>query len=175
MEAVQPRVEQACVDDERSPVVEQAKRLIVTVTGLAEKLRDLPPLFFRLILAYGFIGPGLEKAKHFSATAEWFGSLGIPFPTLNLAMAISTEIGGSVLLLLGLATRFISVPMSFVMVVAIATVHWRNGFAAGDNGFEIPFYYMLMLFSLIATGGGRLSLDHLISRKLGLPGSGADK
>ena len=33
--------------------------------------------------------------------------------------------------------------LMIVMLVAIFTVHIGNGFAAGDNGFEIPFYYLL--------------------------------
>ena len=52
------------------------------------------------------------------------------------------------------------------MVVAIATVHFGNGFEAGDNGFEIPLYYLLMLFALLVNGAGKMSLDHLISRRI---------
>ena len=51
---------------------------------------------------------------------------------------------GIVLLTLGFGTRVIALPMMFVMIVAIFTTHISNGFAAGDNGFEIPFYYFLM-------------------------------
>ena len=51
-----------------------------------------------------------------------------------------------------------------VMVVAIATVHYQNGFPCGKNGFEVPFYYFFMLFSLVITGPGRISLDHLIKK-----------
>ncbi len=53
----------------------------------------------------------------------------------------------------------------FVMLVAIFTVHIGNGFAAGDNGFEIPFYYLLMLFSLMAFGAGKYSIDHILKKK----------
>jgi putative oxidoreductase len=51
------------------------------------------------------------------------------------------------------------------MLVAIKTVHWENGFAAGDNGYEIPLYYMIMLLSLLFTGAGRISVDYLLARK----------
>ncbi len=59
----------------------------------------------------------------------------------------------------------IALPMMFVMVVAIFTTHISNGFAAGDNGFEIPLYYFLMLFALVVYGSGKFSLDYLLSRK----------
>jgi putative oxidoreductase len=52
--------------------------------------------------------------------------------------------------------------MMFVMVVAILTTHISNGFAAGDNGFELPLYYFLMLFALVVYGSGKYSLDYLM-------------
>lgn len=128
------------------------------------KLIDLPPLFFRLILAYGFYKPATLKLNNFNGIVEWFGSLGMPFPKLNAFLATGTELAGILLLFLGLATRIISFPLIIVMIVAIMTVHLGNGFDAGDNGLEIPLYYILMLFSLIVTGPGKVSLDHLINR-----------
>ncbi|MCD6090719.1 MAG: DoxX family protein [Bacteroidales bacterium] len=128
-------------------------------------LTDLPSLFFRLILAYGFYTPAMMKWGNIGGIAEWFGGMGIPFPTLNAYLAASTEMAAVILLPLGLATRFISIPLMVTMLVAIITVHLGNGFEAGNNGFEIPFYYLLMLFALVVNGGGKISLDHLISKK----------
>jgi len=88
--------------------------------------------------------------------------MGIPLPTLNAYMAASTEITGVVLLTLGLFTRLISLPLMVVMIVAISTVHLAHGFAAGDNGFEIPMYYMLFLAIFASFGAGKFSLDHLL-------------
>ncbi|MDA3904850.1 MAG: DoxX family protein [Bacteroidales bacterium] len=129
-------------------------------------LTDLPSLFFRLILAYGFYTPAMMKWGNISGIAEWFGSMGIPFPTLNAYLAASTEMAAVILLPLGLATRIISIPLIITMIVAIITVHLGNGFEAGNNGFEIPFYYLLMLFALVVNGGGKISLDHLMSKKM---------
>ena len=142
--------------------------LVDRFVSTAQKLSDLPPLVFRLILAYGFYEPAITKWKNIEGVAEWFGSMGIPFPTLNAYMAASTEAVGIVLLTVGLATRFISIPLMVVMVVAVVTVHWSNGFACGKNGFEIPFYYFVMLFSLLVTGAGRISLDGYLKRRRAL-------
>jgi putative oxidoreductase len=136
------------------------------VTGKLLNLQDLPLLFFRLILAVGFYTPAMMKWKNIGGIAEWFGSMGIPMPTLNAYLAASTEMAAVILLPLGLATRFISIPLMITMVVAIITVHIGNGFNAGDNGYEIPLYYMLMLFALLINGAGKLSLDHLISKRI---------
>lgn len=127
------------------------------------KLSAFPLLLIRGVLAYGFFEPAKTKWTNISGVSEWFGSLGMPFPTLNAYLAAGTEALGVILLLLGLGTRIITIPLIVVMLVAIFTVHWSNGFAAGDNGFEIPLYYLIMLITLVIFGGGKWSLDHLLS------------
>lgn len=134
------------------------------IISYLKKLKDIPPLLFRIILAYGFYGPATMKLKNFGGIVEWFTSMGLPLPKLNAFLATGTETAGFVLIFLGLATRIISIPLMIVMIVAITTVHLGNGFEAGNNGFEIPVYYMLMLFSLLITGPGKYSLDALITK-----------
>ena len=119
-------------------------------------------LFARLVVAYGFYEPAMMKWTDIGAIATWFGSIGIPLPTINAYMAATTEIVGVVLLTLGLFTRLISLPLMVVMIVAIVTVHLPNGFGAGNNGFEIPLYYMLFLAIFASFGAGKFSLDHLL-------------
>ena len=128
-------------------------------------LSSLPPLLFRLILSYGFFEPAMMKINNMPDIISWFESMNYPLPALNAYMAAGIETTGFILLFLGLGTRIISIPLSFVMLVAIFTVHLGNGFSAGSNGFEIPFYYLLMLFSLIITGPGKISIDYLIEKK----------
>ena len=135
-----------------------------SAVSMLRKLSDLPLLFMRLVLAYGFWETGMMKWKNIDGVAEWFGSLGIPFPTLNAYLAATTEIVGVFFLILGLTIRIISVPLMFVMLVAIFTVHLHNGFEAGNNGFEIPLYYLIMLFTLFIYGGGKISLDNVLRR-----------
>lgn len=124
--------------------------------------QSLSLLLARLAVAYGFYDPAMRKWSDIDSVASWFGSIGIPFPTLNAYMAASTEILGVVLLTLGLFTRLISLPLMVIMVVAITTVHLSHGFSAGDNGFEIPLYYLLFLALFASLGAGKFSLDHLL-------------
>ncbi|MDP1801171.1 MAG: DoxX family protein [Bacteroidota bacterium] len=130
------------------------------------KAQDLPLLFLRLILAYGFWEPAKNKWADINAIAEWFDGMGIFAPKLNAYLAASTEMAGVFLLILGLGTRLICFPLIITMIVAIKTVHWENGFPAGDNGYEIPLYFMLMLITLLCFGPGKLSIDYLIRKKL---------
>jgi putative oxidoreductase len=112
-----------------------------------------------------FYKPATMKWGNISGIAEWFAGMGIPLPGLNAYLAASTEMAAVILLPLGLATRLISIPLMFTMVVAIVTVHLGNGFEAGNNGFEIPLYYFIMLTVLLFSGPGKYSIDKLLSKK----------
>ncbi len=129
-----------------------------------ESMRDIPLLLMRLVLAYGFYGPAKMKWSNMHAIGEWFESMGYPFPYVNAYIAGTVEALGVALLILGLGTRLISIPLIFVMLIAIFTVHLANGFEAGSNGYEIPLYYMIMLFTLLVYGAGKWSIDYFIHK-----------
>lgn len=92
------------------------------------------PLLLRLYLAPVFLQAGWTKLQSFEDTVSWFGNpdwgLGLPAPVLMAALATATELLGGVLLLLGLAVRWISLPLMVTMLVAIALVHWPYGWLA---------------------------------------------
>jgi len=138
------------------------KTLYPLIKNTLSQGQSLSLFFARITIAYGFYEPAMQKWSDIGSVAEWFASIGIPFPTLNAYMAAGTEILGVILLTLGLFTRLISIPLIVVMIVAIATVHLSHGFSAGDNGFEIPLYYMLFLALFASLGAGKLSLDYLL-------------
>ncbi len=86
------------------------------------------PLALRLYLAPVFWMAGCQKLADMPATIEWFGNpdwgLGLLFPELLAWLAALSEAGGAVLLLCGLAVRWISLPLMVTMLVAIFAVHW---------------------------------------------------
>jgi putative oxidoreductase len=82
---------------------------------------------------------------------------GIPFA----ALAGLSEAGGGILLALGLFTPFGSAAVLAAMLVAIFSVHVRNGFFAISNGIELPFLYAVAAGALAFTGAGAFSLDSL--------------
>lgn len=106
----------------------------------ATSIKDIPLLGIRLILANVFWTAGMEKWNNMEGTIWWFeNSLGIPFPTLNAYLAASSELIGAVLILLGFATRLISIPLTFVLFIAMITVHYSNGWLAiaSSNSTEV--------------------------------------
>lgn len=97
-------------------------------------LDGIGPLLLRLYLAPVFMQAGWNKLANFEQTAQWFGNpdwgLGLPFPALMTALAAGTEFFGGILLIAGLATRLIAIPLAFTMLVAMFAVHWDNGWLA---------------------------------------------
>jgi putative oxidoreductase len=115
-------------------------RLAAAAQALLEKTRKadfLAPLLLRLYLVPVFWTAANNKLNPFDSDSslqpviDWFRhGLGLPFPQLMAALAWTTEYFGAMLLLLGLATRWISIPLMFTMIVAAGTVHWHNGWQA---------------------------------------------
>ena len=98
-------------------------QLYQTSTQKLDMASGLGPLLLRLYLAPIFIQAGYNKLAHFESTAAWFGNpdwgLGLPFPELMTALAGGTELIGGLLLIAGLATKLISIPLIVTMLVAI--------------------------------------------------------
>jgi len=105
---------------------------------LTRHLDFFGPLALRIYLAPVFWMAGTNKLAHMDSTIAWFGNpdwgLGLPYPALMAYLAATTEALGSVLLLLGLGVRYVSVPLMVTMVVAAVTVHWQNGWLAIAEG-----------------------------------------
>jgi putative oxidoreductase len=118
---------------------------------------------------------------------NWFGNVqdNFPFPfnviPVELSWFIATwfEILGALGLLLGLFTRFWAFSLIILSVVAIFGVHWPDdwnslaelwkGYAVSNKGFgnyRIPLLFVAMLMPLVFMGGGKLSLDTLLARRL---------
>ncbi|RZF80265.1 DoxX family protein [Pseudoalteromonas sp. CO325X] len=128
--------------------------MLTTVTGVYRSLLSqlsfldgLPSLCMRLILAPVMIIAGFNKlnlansdlawSQRLLADANviaWFGNsdwgLGLPFAEVLAFLAGWTEFLGGWLILVGLFTRLVSIPLMFTMVVAATTVHWHNGWFA---------------------------------------------
>ncbi len=91
----------------------------------------IAPLLIRIYLAPIFILAGWGKLSDLESTAYYFGEfLGMPFPELMALLAGATEFFGGIAILIGLATRWFSIPLMVTMVVAAATAHWSNGWHA---------------------------------------------
>ena len=94
----------------------------------------IPLLLLRLYLAPAMIQAGWNKASSFDSIVDWFGNddygLGLPIPLVMAFLATAAELVGGVLLLLGALTRLVSIPLMVTMIVAMVSVHAKNGWLA---------------------------------------------
>ncbi|MEZ7227549.1 DoxX family protein [Alteromonas sp. DY56-G5] len=94
----------------------------------------IPLLLLRLYLAPVMIQAGWNKASSFDSIVDWFGNddygLGLPMPLVMAFLATAAELVGGVLLLLGALTRLVSIPLMVTMIVAMMSVHAKNGWLA---------------------------------------------
>lgn len=102
-------------------------------------LDGIAPLALRIYLFFPFWMAGTQKLGAMETTVAWFANpewgLGLPAPALLAHLAAYAETVGAVLLLLGLATRWVTIPLIVTLLVAMFAVHWPQGWAAiADSG-----------------------------------------
>src|SRR4051794_32581718 len=78
-------------------------------------------LAVRLYWGYQFFISGKGKLGNLDKVTGFFTDLHIPFPKQNAIMNASLECFGGLLLLVGLGSRLISIPLAITMVVAYLT------------------------------------------------------
>jgi len=119
-------------------------------------------LILRVIIGVFMIKHGLGKLE------TLFGNEPIEFPdpigvgaTASLALAVFSEVFCSVLLLIGLCTRFAAIPLFITMMVAAYIVHLHDGF----NKQELALLYALIYIVITLIGAGKYSLDHMLFKQ----------
>lgn len=128
-----------------------------------EKKVDISLLLFRLYVGFAmFYGHGLRKFNKLIgdediAFADPFGIGPVP----SLALAVFAEAFCSFLIVLGLFTRWATIPLVITMLVAWLMVHSGDPF--GDQ--ELPVFYLVSYIVIFLQGPGWYSLDSLMNRK----------
>lgn len=100
---------------------------------------------------------GLAKASGFSEMVKHFPAI-IGTPQISLSLVIFAEVGCSVLLIVGLLSRFASLVAAINMGVAFFVAH-KAVLAAGPGSGELAFIYLAGYMTLFLTGPGKLSAD----------------
>jgi putative oxidoreductase len=110
-----------------------------------------------------FGGPGL------TGTGGWLEAMGLRPARVWAGLTGLAEFGGGALLILGLLTPLGAAAVAGVMLVAIATVHWRNGFFNTNGGYEFNLLIVAAAIALAFTGPGTISIDDLAGWTLAAP------
>ena len=141
--------------------------VIPALAPLYAHTADLAWLIIRLTAGLMLLPHGIPK-RQAGAAAFATGSLarrGIE-PSLPLAYAVLfLETVGAVCVALGLFTRFFAAALSIHLLV-VFFVHWPQGFAWTNRGYEYALLWGLIMFAIALRGGGPYSLDRRIGKEL---------
>lgn len=129
-----------------------------------EKMRDFAPLFLRVVVGLIFAMHGYMKLVNgVPGVAGMLGSIGFPVPEVFAVILIAAELGGGILLILGAYTHWVAKVLAFVALVALVTVHLKNGFFL-PGGYEFVLLLLAASVSLMITGPGKWSLDRKLRK-----------
>jgi putative oxidoreductase len=133
-------------------------------SNLLNYLQPLALLAARFYVAWVFFASGLTKLKDWDTTLFLFEEeYNVPFIPFELAAYLGTagEIILPIILVLGLASRFGALSLSLVNIIAVVSL--AEIAPAALYGHVI---WGLLLMQIALFGGGKLSADHLIEKKL---------
>jgi putative oxidoreductase len=159
------------------------KKLNALLAKVGSCLQSPVLLFVRLAWGFQLYESGWGHLTHFADTLKNFQGWNVPFPAASVYVAGTTEFVGGILLMLGLFSRFISIPLFFNFCVAYLTaspgelkalLHFKN---PDDFINDAAFPFLVTSLLILAFGPGKISLDYLLEKfcgkKSGASGSGA--
>jgi putative oxidoreductase len=125
---------------------------------------DLGPLLMRFGLGAAFAYHGWVKFDGgVDNFAGFLDSLGVPLADVVAPLQITAEGIGGLLLMAGLLTRLVTLPLIGILIGAILLVKAEGGFLVeGGPGFSYEIVLMAGLLGLLFVGPGRYSLDAVI-------------
>jgi len=137
---------------------------------IGNSLQSVFLLLIRLYWGWQFAQNGWGKLHNLGRVTKYFASLGLPAPGATATFIAVLEFGGGILLVLGLFSRLISIPLIIDMFVAyivadrqalLSLLSDPGKFYAAD-----PFTFLLASLIVFIFGPGRISLDAaLIGRR----------
>jgi len=119
---------------------------------------DAALLIVRVVLGIIMLYHGWAKVTNLGGTIEGVSGMGIPIPALTATFATVAEVGGGLLLLLGVLTDIAGLLVAIDMLGAIIFVHAKNGFAVNEGGFEWPLALLAMGLGIALAGPGKFSV-----------------
>ena len=140
--------------------------------------KGLALLPLRLMIGFGFAAHGYAKLHRGpDKFASILASIGVPQPHLTAWVTALLEFFGGISLMAGAFVLPLTVPLAFIMLTALFTVHLQYGFSSvvlkgvtssgaqfGPVGYELNLLYIAGLLTLAISGAGALSVDRWLAR-----------
>jgi putative oxidoreductase len=149
-------------------LVEKYYRLLVR---LSSSLQTPFLLAVRLYWGWQLMQTGWGKLTDIGKVANYFTSLGIPAPALNAYFISTLEFGGGLLLILGLGSRLIALPLAIDMLVAYIAADREALFSIISNPDKFtgaaPYTFLIASLLVLIFGPGKVSTDAFLAGRTG--------
>jgi putative oxidoreductase len=149
-------------------LAEKYYRLLVRVSS---SLQSSFLLAVRLYWGWQFMQTGWGKLSDINKVIGFFTNLGIPAPVLNAYFVSALEFGGGLLLILGLGSRLIALPLVTDMIVAYITADREALFSIISNPDKFtaaaPYTFLIASLVVLIFGPGRASVDAFLTGSVG--------
>ena len=124
-------------------------------------------LILRLFLGLGLAAHGYQKFFLFGINgfAGVLQQMGTPAPQVSAWLSGGTELGGGLLIAVGLFTRLAAVPLAFNMAVAALLAHSGYFITNTPPGREYALNLGAAFVALALTGAGRYSIDNRLASR----------
>ncbi len=158
-------------------MIHQAKNLYSYLIQFGKSLQSPFLLLVRLYWGWQFIQTGIGHITHLDKVTSYFTQLGIPFPAFMTPAISILELGGGVLLVLGLGSRLIALLLTCNMIVAFVTgdrAALLSVFSDPDKFYAAsPYTFLFASLLVLIFGPGKFSLDTLLANWFGFNGNGS--
>src|SRR5271163_312338 len=149
-------------------LAEKYYRLLVRVSS---SLQSPFLLAVRLYWGWQFMQTGWGKLSDINKVVGFFTDLGIPAPALNAYFVSALEFGGGLLLIVGLGSRLIALPLVIDMIVAYITADREALFSVFSNPDKFtaaaPYTFLAASLIVLVFGPGRVSMDAFLEGRRG--------
>lgn len=126
-------------------------------------------LICRIYWGVLFMKAGYGKLQNITPFAEYLDSIHFVYPLFQAYLAGLTEFIGGLCLILGFASRLVSIPLAVVMITAYSTAHVEAArvFFKDPSQFvaQSPFNFLLVTLLVFAFGPGIFSVDYFLQRR----------
>lgn len=150
-------------------VVLQIRKLYAWAVRAASTLQS-PFLFFvRVYWGVQLAQNGWGKLHNLAHVTEFFASLNLPAPGLTAAFVASVEFVGSILLVIGLFSRFVGLVLAIDMAMAYIMADRQALFSifADPGKFYVadPYTFLFAALLILIFGPGKFALDTYLLRR----------
>jgi putative oxidoreductase len=136
-------------------------------------------LAVRLYWGWQFMQTGWAKLTNIGKVIHFFTALGIPAPALNAYFVSGLEFGGGILLVLGLGSRLIALPLVIDMIVAYVLADREALFSIISNPDKFtgaaPYTFLVASLLVLIFGPGKLSIDTQLTARVRATGGSVNK